>query len=412
MKRISSIGFLLVCITLICTIPGLADDKKMTEEELAKWAKNFMQEAIVIDGHCDTIGSTLRGYDLSKRNDKNHIDIPRMLEAGMNGQFFACFIYPSDKGGGQDVQDTLRMIDAMYQAVAKDDRMVLAFGAKDIIEAKKAGKTAAILAIESGSAINDDIGVLRMFHKLGVRYMTLTWMNSNNWADASGPDQSRYGNKGPHGGLTPLGEDIVREMNRLGMIVDISHVHDDTFWDVMKITTKPVIASHSCTWAINPHFRNLKDDMLVALAKNGGVIGINFAADFLSKEYSSENETNRKKIEEEILKLRPNYKTEEEFRAAARKLYSQMRKKYPSPKEPSIKVLVDHIEHAAKVAGHDHVGLGSDFDGIGAGWEGMDDITSLYKIVMELKRRDWSDENIRKFLGLNFLRVIKENAGY
>ena len=412
MKRSSFIGLLVLAISVLSIIPGFADDKKMTEEELEKWAKKFMQDAIVIDGHCDTIGSTLRGFDLSKRNDRGHIDIPRMMEAGMNGQFFACFIYPSEKGGGQDVQNTLRMIDGMYEAAAKDDRLVIAFGAKDIIDAKKAGKTAGILAIESGSAINDDIRVLRMFHKLGVRYMTLTWMNSNNWADASGPDQSRYGNKGPHGGLTKLGEEIVKEMNRLGMIVDISHVHDDTFWDVMKITTKPVIASHSCTWAVNPHFRNLKDDMLKALAKNDGVIGINFAAAFLSADYNKASEETRAKIEAEVMKLREKYKTEEEFRKEARKIYRQLRDKYPSPPVPSIKVLVDHIEHAAKVAGYDHVGLGSDFDGIGDGWEGMDDITSLYKIVMELKRRDWSDENIRKFLGLNFLRVIKANAGY
>lgn len=391
---------------LLLLIPAPADS---IDDDLLAWSKDLMQRALVMDAHCDTLmGVTGGHFDLSKRNAEGHMDIPRLLEAGVDGQFFACWINPrNDKG--REVQRTLDMIDALYQTAAKDERLVIATTASQVLAAQKAGKIAGILAIEGGTAINDDLAMIRIFHALGVRYMTLTWMDSNNWADSSGPDQSAYGNLPSRGGLTEFGEQVVREMNRLGMIIDLSHVHDDTFWDVMAIATKPVIVSHSCIWGINPHFRNVKDEMLTALAKNGGVIGINFAPDFLSAEYAKASEAVREQAMAEFNTVREQFKDDpDRQRAEWRRIRGEFRGKV---QKVPMSVLCDHIEYAARVAGYDHVGLGSDFDGIGDTPEGLDDCTGLVNIVVELRRRGWSEENLRKFLGENFLRVLRANAG-
>jgi membrane dipeptidase len=256
----------------------------------------------------------------------------------------------------------------------------------------------------------DDLAVLRMFHRLGIRYITLTWNNSNNWADSSEPDQSRYGNLGPHGGLTDFGKDVVKEMNRLGVIVDCSHVHDDTFWDVIEVSTKPIIISHSCCYALNDHNRNVKDDMLKALAKNGGVIGINFAPGFLSVEYRESSAKIRGELWSRYGEIRQKYQDDPEAqRAEVAKLRKWFREQV---QQVPIGVLVDHIEHAAEIAGYDHIGLGSDFDGISDTPTMINDCTDLVYIVAELGKRGWSEENIRKFLGENFLRVIRENTGH
>jgi membrane dipeptidase len=239
--------------------------------------------------------------------------------------------------------------------------------------------------------------------------MTLTWMNNNNWADASGPDQSRFGDIPDHGGLSEFGREVIREMNRLGMIVDVSHVSDETFWDVLEVTDKPVIASHSCAYALNPHYRNVKDDMLVALAENGGVIGLNFASGFLSKEFDDATSARREEAYAKYAALEKELGDDpEKLREARRKLRAEYMTGLPTV---PIGVLADHIEHVVKVAGIDHVGLGSDFDGIGSAPEGLDDATGLYHIVVELRKRGWNDEELRKLLGLNTLRVIRANCG-
>jgi membrane dipeptidase len=402
------VSFLIVmCLIIIPTVAQAQEAPEKTDEELLIWATSLMHRAVVIDGHSDSLSRMVRGFDFTKRQDGDgHMDVPRLVESGMNGQFLAAFLFPGRENG---IQRVLDMIDAGHRLAEKDDRFVLAYTAEDILEAKRNGKVAGILCIEGGHAIEDDLAVLRMYYKLGVRYMTLTWMNSNNWADASGPDQSRYGNLGPHGGLTDFGKEVIREMNRLGMIVDISHVHDDTFWDVIEITSKPVIASHSCAYGVNPHFRNLKDDMLKALAENGGVIGINFAPSFLSARYDEVNGPIREKMYARYRELQKTLdENSDEFKAEVAKLRAEMKE---TAWRVPLSVLVDHIEHVVEVAGVDHVGLGSDFDGIGDTPEKIEDCTDLVYIVVELRKRGWSEEDIRKVLGENFLRVIRENTG-
>jgi membrane dipeptidase len=334
------------------------------------------------------------------------MDIPRMLEGGLDAQFFACFPPPRDVPE-ENIKSTLDMIDALHRVAESDERFVIVDSADDILDAKSAGKIACILAIEGGHAIAGDLRVLRNFRRLGVRYMTLTHNNNNDIGDSSDPDQSRYGDIPLRGGLTEFGREVVKEMNRVGMIVDLSHVHVETFNDVMETSTKPVIASHSCCYAINPHHRNLNDDQLRALARNGGVVGINYFSSFLSAEHAAVYLVETEEERAKLIELREKYKDDEAaLYQAWREIARERRER--APKVP-IAVLVDHIDHVAKVAGVDHVGLGSDFDGISASPEGLEDVTDLYTIVIELHRRGYGETDIRKILGGNFLRVIRAN---
>ena len=396
-----------ILILALVALPAIAQEEQAkSDEELLQKANKLIHEALVIDGHCDTVMGALRGQiDLSARNEEGHMDIPRMLEAGLDTQFFACFTSPRDLEASPET--TLAMLDVLHQTAEKDDRFVIVNTADDILKAKKAGKIACIPAIEGGHSLAGDIRLMRDYRRLGVRYLTLTWNNSNEFADSSTPDQSNYGDLPNRGGLTDLGRELVKEMNRIGVIIDVSHVHDDTFWDVIEVSSKPIIASHSCCWAINPVNRNLKDDMLKALVRNGGVVGINYYNGFLSKEYADATEgfwpTARAKREE----IMEQYKDDEEaIRREWRKYVTEVRAGWP--KVP-MSVLVDHIDHVVKVAGIDHVGLGSDFDGISDAPVGLEDVTGMVNIVVELLRRGYSEEDIRKILGENFLRVIRAN---
>jgi len=408
MRRVSLLAILLGATAILATV-GSAQHEQPGEQELLQWAASLLQRAVVIDGHCDTVMYMVRsGYDLSRRNDEHHIDIPRMLEAGMNGQFFACFIYP-ESDQSQWIQTTLRMIDALHRADEADERFVIAYGAEDILRAKREGQVAGIIAIEGGHAIMDDLAVLRLYHRLGVRYMTLTWNNSNNWADSSEPDQGPYGNIPSHGGLTEFGRQVVREMNRLGMIIDLSHTHLDTVADVLEVSTAPVIASHSCCWALNPHNRNLTDEQLRAIARNGGVVGINYYAGFVSEEFTTAAEPMWNEMRRRYSELREQYGDDSEtLRREMAAVRAEMRERLPAV---PLSMLVDHIDHAVRVAGIDHVGLGSDFDGISSAPQGLDDVTDIVWIVVELRRRGYSEADIRKILGENFLRLIREAVG-
>jgi len=395
-------GYLIVLFIFLGFTVAFSQTKQINEAQVKKVHFN----AIVIDGHCDTIGRVLDGgVDLGIRSNKGHIDIPRMIEGGLDAQFFACFVHPRYMPD-HCIKRTIDMIDALYREVARHpDKMEIAYSASDVIRINKEGKIAAILAIEGGHAIEDDLAALRTFYRLGVRYMTLTWMNNNNWADASGPEQTIPN----HGGLTDFGREVVREMNRLGMIVDVSHVADSTFWDVIEVAKKPIIASHSCCYALNPHYRNLKDDELRALAKNGGVIGINYSPSFLSTRYWKESEKVREELRPKVEKLRKEYKDQPDvMRKKIMALYREARSKV---KPVPLSVLVDHIDHAVKIAGVDHVGLGSDFDGISDTPEGLEDVSKLPNITRELLKRGYTEEEIRKILGGNFLRVLKANVG-
>jgi membrane dipeptidase len=362
-------------------------------------------DAIVVDGHADTISRFLDdGEDLGTETGKGHLDLPRMFRGGLDAQFMSCFVEPKYLHRKEAAKRAFRMIDAVKQLAAKyPERLVIARTAADVRRAAAAKKVCGILCIEGGHAIEEDLGLLRTFFELGVRYMTLTWNNSLSWAEAAR-------DPGKVKGLTDFGRDVVREMNRLGMLVDLSHVHENTFYDAIAVANTPVIASHSCARALCDHVRNLKDDQLRALAKNGGVVGVNFYSGFLSQEFFDRKKQADVADDEERARVREKHPDDpaamdRELKAISRKYE---RSEYEM-KRPPLDLLVDHIEHIAKVAGIDHVGLGSDFDGVTALPEGVQDCSDLPNLTRRLLERGFSETDVRKILGENFLRVMEQS---
>jgi membrane dipeptidase len=364
------------------------------------------KEAIVIDTHNDVTTPILdRGFDLDMDGAapdariRTHTDLRRMRQGGIDAQFFAIYVAAefANKGAARRALD---MIDAVYEQVRRhSDVLEMAYTSEDIRRIAKKGKIAALMGIEGGHAIENSLGALRMFYKLGVRYMTLTHSNTNDWADSSGDvDDPRVRH---HDGLTDFGRKIVLEMNRLGMMVDISHVSDKTFYDVIEVSRAPVIASHSSARALADHPRNMTDDMLKAVAKNGGIVMVNFADIFVDPrkaELAKRERAKRRELEAQL----PNDpgRLQEEIR--------KWRAANPSPGKTPLSMLIDHIAHIARVAGIDHVGLGSDFDGVTGLPEGMEDVSKLPNITYELMKRGFSERDIKKILGENFLRVMSE----
>jgi membrane dipeptidase len=301
------------------------------------------------------------------------------------------------------------LVDSVYrQAARHPDKMTMAFTADDIVRAHDHHKFAALMGIEGGHAIEDDMRLLRDFYRVGVRYMTLTWSNTNDWADSSGDIQDP--NVKHHNGMTDFGKDVIREMNRLGMIVDISHVSDATFYQALLISQAPVIASHSSSRELTNQPRNMTDDMLRAMPNNGGVVMVNFYSAFIDENYrktsSDPEKIKQRDAEVEAYKKAHPHPdgspvTYDETAAIEKKWAAQ----FP---RPPLKSLIDHIDHIARVAGIDHVGLGSDFDGVTSLPEGIDSAADLPKITQALYQRSYTREQIRKILGGNFLRVMRE----
>jgi membrane dipeptidase len=371
--------------------------------DLTAKAQALNQKAFVFDAHCDTVMRILeKDVDIGVRSDEGHIDIPRMRAGGLNAQVFAMWVEP-EYWPHRAANRTLQCTDAIVRTIEKHpDKLGLALTVEDARRIVKEGKVAVFLGIEGGHAIEDSLATLRMFHRLGVRVMTLTWWNNTNWADGSG-------DKPKHHGLTEFGKQVVREMNRLGMVIDVSHASDDTFYHVLKVTTKPVIASHSCTRSLCQHHRNLSDKMLKDLAKNGGVIGINYYLSFLDLEANRQEEKLWKELDPKFEKLKKKYKNDKKtFIEKRRELYRSYLKK--APKVP-IDRLIEHIDHAVKVAGVDHVGLGSDFDGCSVTPVGLDDVSDLPLITEKLLERGYSEKDIQKILGGNLLRVFEAALG-
>lgn len=385
---------------LLALLAGLGLSCWLSGQRPADDARRIHDQAIVVDTHADTLQRVLIGkYDITQKLNSGHLDFPRMKEAGLDAEFFAIWVDSPFKGPAA-VKRGLQLVDALYRMLAQaPEQAGLAVNASDIERLAKAGKAAALMGIEGGHAIDKDLGVLRMFHRLGVRYMTLTWSNTNDWADSSG-------DAGRHNGLTDFGRQVVAEMNRIGMIVDISHVSDKTFWDTLAATAKPVIASHSSARALASAPRNMTDDMLRAVAKNGGVVGVNFYSAFLSDDYRQRAAAGPKPPTIEELKLR--------FQGDLDKVAAERYRSYEQPSglpPPPFSVLIDHIDHIAKVAGVDHVGLGSDFDGVDSMPEGMRDALDLPKITAALLEKGYSEGDVVKILGGNFLRVLRVVAG-
>ena len=360
--------------------------------------------SIVVDTHSDSLARPVRhGEDLGQETGKGHMDLARMRAGHQTAQFFACYAAPKYVEKRQCVRVILDYIDAFYTLCERyPDQIEQARTGADVRRIVDSGKLAGILCVEGGHAIEDDLAVLRMFHRLGVRYMTLTWNNTNNWADGV-LDEPR------HGGLTDFGREVVREMNRLGMFVDISHVAPTTFWDALETTTKPVIASHSSSKAICQAPRNMDDDQLRAVAENGGVVGVNYEVTFVSERYRREAAALDERKEPELREAEAqNADDADKLEQAKEEIGQRFKELHTSElKLPHYTEIVDHIDHMVEVAGVDHVGLGSDFDGCTTP-EGLEDCTRVPWITEELVRRGYTDGDIRKILGENFLRVMDE----
>jgi membrane dipeptidase len=370
------------------------------------------RDALVADLHCDTIGRALEGEDLGLDNDHGHIDIPKLKRGGVDLQVFACFVAaPRDEAAqSRAAKRAFDQIDAVHRLVAAHPRdLALVLSPEDIRGLPAAGRTGALIGIEGGYAIENDLSLLDAFYRSGVRLMTLTHWTHTDWADASGDPQPVFG------GLTDFGKKVVAEMNRLGMIIDVSHAGDTTFWDVIKLTKAPVVASHSCCRALADYHRNLTDGMLKALAQNGGVVGINFAPGFLDAELMKRQEAiytevaRRHGIPEGRMDWRDiDPKVREAAEAEIKVRMDELARTFPAP---DVKSVVDHIEHVIKVTGGaDYVGLGSDFDGISSTPVGLENAGLLPNITREMIRRGFQEEDIRKILGGNFVRVFEKVA--
>src|SRR5579863_333250 len=372
-------------------------------------ARAIHASAIVVDTHADTPQRFLDdGFDIGNNDPKDvgHVTLDKARAGNLGAEFFSIWVDP-ETNQGHYAKHTLELIDTVYeQAERHPDRMLMAFSVADIERAHKQKKLAALMGIEGGHSIEYSIRLLRDYYRLGVRYMTLSWSNTNEWADSSGDiDDPKIQH---HNGLTDFGKQVVSEMNRLGMIVDISHVADKTFWDAIAVTKAPVIASHSSARALSSAPRNMTDDMLQAVAKNGGVVDVNFYSGFDDQTYWDANKAQEKErdaaVKEYLEKLKSEGKTPTYI--DTERLQRQWMAKLP---RPPFRVLIGQIDHIAKVAGVDQVGLGSDFDGVsGQTPVGMDSAADLPRITQGLLDRGYSAQDIHKILGGNVLRVFAE----
>jgi membrane dipeptidase len=393
----------MLCV-VACAMTGALLVRARGADEIAERARKLHFSSIVLDTHDDTTQRFLfsKTFELGKRNPDGHVDIPRMREGGMSAIFFSIWV-DARVMGPPAVQKALDQIDAVHENVKKHSNdMVFCRTAAEVREAHKNGKIAALTGVEGGHMIGNDIRMVRVFGDLGVRYMTLSHFYNDEWADSST-------DKPVHNGLTDYGKEIVREMNRQGMMVDISHVSDKTFYDALEISKAPLIASHSSCRALCNHPRDMSDDMIKALAAKGGVIQINYERSFIDQSYKDAFDKYAggvvaPKYEEEIRK-----KCGEDLECARREAQKIMNTLIAEGKLPHVswERIIDHIDHVAKLAGPDHVGLGSDFDGADMP-EGLEDCSKLPKITEALLRKGYSDDDIRKILGGNTLRVMEQ----
>lgn len=355
--------------------------------------------AIVVDGHNDLVWrlrsefeSSYDQFDLSVRHEDGHTDVPRLKEGGVDAQFFAAYV-PSEYADRSPATVAFEQIDLIRELADRYADIEMAYTVEDIRRIAGSGRIAALIGVEGGHTIENSLEILRQFYERGVRYLTLTHASNTDWADASTDEPV-------HGGLTEFGEDVVREMNRLGMFVDISHVSEEAMNDVLRVSQAPVIASHSGARAINAHARNVPDAVLARMRENGGVVMVNFYSGFVVPE-AAEIVNQMFDVARD---MRAQYGDDDE---AYEEAWQQWWAEHPVP-QGTIGDLVDHIDHIVKVAGVDHVGLGSDFDGITVAPEGLDDVSRFPLITRELVERGYSDEEIGKILGGNALRAMAE----
>jgi len=384
----------LVTLTSLSAVPAQAQNS--VDPALLARARKLHRQAVLIDGHNDlpweirqkATGDLMR-MDPVHPLPAQHTDIPRLKEGGVGGVFWAAYVPAS---APEPAQVAMEQIDLIHRMIARSPDLEFAGTAADVERAHRRGRVASLIGIEGGHTIQNSLGVLRQFYALGARYLTLTHGTTIDWADAA-TDSAR------HGGLTRFGEEVVREMNRLGMMVDLSHVSPETMRHALRVTQAPVIFSHSSARALADHPRNVPDDVLTLVKQNGGAVMVNFYSGFTVPEGAEQ--------------LREMFEVERRFNAqypndpaAARKAYNEWRASLTMPRG-SIATIADHIDHIVKVAGIDHVGIGSDFDGVGMLPEGLEDVSRYPYLTAELLRRGYSDADVRKILGGNVLRVMR-----
>jgi membrane dipeptidase len=395
-RRLVLILFLILLFDVSRLFPA-----ERTRAEAEEVARNVLERAIVIDSHEDTPQMLLdEGYDLADPNSPYMVSIPKMRAGRLGAAFFSIWVEtkwpPSDL-----IHRGLDLIDAVQEQVARHPgELGLASTADDIVRLHEQHTTAVLMGLEGGHIIQNDLRALDTFYRLGVRYMTLTHTANNEWADSSA-------GKPRWNGLNDQGRKVVGRMNQLGMMVDISHVSDKTFDDVLSATRAPIIASHSSCRALCDAPRNMTDSMIRALAMNGGVIQINFYPAFLDQEYLSARKKISKQIDAAVAAARAERAKKRE-RLTYYEEVKIMRRLAGGIPAPSFQRIAEHIDHAVRVGGIDHVGLGSDFDGIDAAPRGMEDVSKLPDLVVELARRGYSEEDLTKILGGNLLRVMRQ----
>jgi len=376
-----------------------AQTRTVTDAEVMR----VHRSTLLIDTHNDVPSRTVEGFDLGSRSGTGHTDIARLKEGGVGAQFFAVYVGASYVNGNHSANRTLQMIDTVRHDIIEryPGDFVFAASAKDIEDAHRRGKIAALMGIEGGHAIEDSLRLLRDYYDLGVRYMTLTHTNTNNWADSSG-DINNTSVK-HHNGLTGFGRDVVREMNRLGMMVDISHVADKTFWDALEVSKAPIFASHSSSRAITNHARNMTDEMIVALARKGGVVQVNFYCGFISQKFRDNDAADQRALDARLAKENPGKTlSEPDLQVLTEKLRKEM-----GLTRATLSDVVAHIDHIRKIAGIDAIGIGGDFDGVSCTPEGLDDVSKYPSLTRALLEKGYSAEDIRKIYGGNFLRVMR-----
>jgi membrane dipeptidase len=363
--------------------------------------KKIHEDLIVVDGHNDVIiTSILPGKDISKRLKSDHTDLPRLKEGGVDVQVFA--VWSDDKKWKKNAfKHANDQIDALEKVISKNpEKIELAKNSSDIQRIIEVGKIAALIGIEGGNMIEGSEANLEALYNRGARYLTLTWNYNLPWVTAAAEEVKTKGSKGK--GLTEQGKNIIRKMNELGMMVDLSHAGEQTFYDVLSITTKPVLVSHSNAAALTPHYRNLKDAQLEALKKNGGVIGVNFYSEFLDSKYV-------KRVRD--LYFKSHKKDSVTRKYSIGKMYSALSAKQKHLANVPFEKVLEHIDYLVKKVGIDHVAIGSDFDGIESPPQGLEDVSKFPVLTQALLERGYSEEDVAKIMGQNFLRLLKENEG-
>ncbi|MEL6191438.1 MAG: membrane dipeptidase [Bacteroidota bacterium] len=394
-------------LTLVLFV-GCANESTTNEEDLTAKALDIHARVLTVDTHADTPLRMIQpGFDMSERHDPNEsgskVDYPRMKEGGLDAIFFAAFVAQDirdDDGHGRAKDLCLQMIDSIRVSTERNSDIVgLAINPDDAYALEDEGKRAIYIGIENGYPIGNDISNVSLYYDKGVRYITLVHSANNDLADsATDPD-------GPeHGGLSDFGGEVVEEMNRLGIMVDVSHGDDSLFYDAIATSKAPIIASHSNARAVTEHRRNMTDEMLKLMAENGGVVQLTMLADYLRT--APENPARDSAVAEMRANMKPFSEMNQEERNEARKAFQELNEKFPSP-PATVEHVADHIDHIVKVAGIDHVGIGCDFDG-GGGIEGVFDASEVMNITIELVERGYTEEQIEKIWGGNLIRVFKE----